>query len=281
MIATIFPSRYTFIVQVFNKFDYTNGGRMNMRLQDKVAIVTGAASGMGKAIAEAYAKEGAKVAVSDMNLEGAEAVAEAIKAAGGEAFAIKTDVSSTEDLEKLFEETKTHYGHLDILVNNAGIMDGMEPVGEVDDARWDKVFAVNTTAVMRSSRIAVNHFLERGQGVIINNISVGGLYGARAGAAYVASKHAVVGLTKNTAFMYANKNIRCNGIAPGGVETNIGSSMTSLSEYGMGRQQLGMGINPRMGKPEEIAHLAVFLGSDESSFVNGQVISADGGWTAY
>ena len=252
-----------------------------MRLQDKVAIVTGAASGMGKAIAEAYAKQGAKVVVSDLNGEGAEAVAAGIKEAGGEAFAIQTNVADSADLDKLFEETVANYGHLDILVNNAGIMDGMEPVGEIDDARWDKIFAVNTTSVMRASRLAVNHFLERGQGVIVNNISVGGLHGARAGAAYAASKHAVVGLTKNTAFMYANKNIRCNGIAPGGVETNIGSSMTSLSEYGMGRQQLGMAINPRMGKPEEIAQLAVFLGSNEASFVNGQVIAADSGWTAY
>lgn len=252
-----------------------------MRLQDKVAIVTGAASGMGKAIAEAYAKQGAKVVVSDLNGEGAEAVAAGIKGAGGEAFSIQTNVAENADLDKLFEETIAKYGHVDILVNNAGIMDGMEPVGEVDDARWDRVFAVNTTSVMKASRLAVNHFLERGHGVIINNISVGGLYGARAGAAYVASKHAVTGLTKNTAFMYANKNIRCNGIAPGGVETNIGSSMTSLSEYGMGRQQLGMAINPRMGQPEEIAQLAVFLGSDESSFVNGQVIAADSGWTAY
>src|SRR5690606_22453863 len=139
------------------------------------------------------------------NLEGAQAVVEEIRANGGEAFAIKTNVAEDSDLDALFAETITKYGKLDILVNNAGIMDGMEPVGEVSDERWDKLFAVNTTSVMKSMRKAVNLFLEQGQGVIVNNISVGGLMGARAGAAYIASKHAVVGLTKNTGFMYAAK----------------------------------------------------------------------------
>ncbi|WP_336824024.1 SDR family oxidoreductase [Sporosarcina sp. USHLN248] len=252
-----------------------------MRLEVKVAIVTGAASGMGKAIAEGYAKEGAKVVVSDINLDGAQAVADTLKAAGAEAIALQTNVASEEDVQRLFDETKGAFGKLDILVNNAGIMDGMEPVGEVSDERWEKVFAVNTTAVMKSMRIAVNLFLQQGHGTIVNNISAGGFYGARAGAAYTASKHAVVGLTKNTAFMYADKNIRCNGIAPGAVITNISSSMTNISEMGASRQALGMAINPRAGQPEEIAQLAIFLGSDESSFVNGQVIAIDGGWTAY
>lgn len=252
-----------------------------MRLDGKVAIITGAASGMGKAIAEGYAKEGAKVVVSDINLDGAKLVVEGIKASGGEAIAVQTNVASEDDLQRLFTETKQAFGTLDILVNNAGIMDGMEPVGEVTDERWEKVFAVNTLAVMKSMRIAINLFLEQGHGTIVNNISAGGLYGARAGAAYTASKHAVVYFTKNTAFMYADKNIRCNGIAPGAVITNIASTMTNVSEFGAGRQSLGLAINPRAYQPEEIAQMAIFLGSDESSFVNGQVIAVDGGWTAY
>ncbi len=129
-----------------------------MRLDGKVAIITGAASGMGKAIAEGYAKEGAKVVVSDLNLDGAKLVVEGIKASGGEAIAVQTNVASDDDLQRLFTETKQAFGTLDILVNNAGIMDGMEPVGEVTDERWEKVFAVNTLAVMKSMRIAINLF---------------------------------------------------------------------------------------------------------------------------
>ena len=252
-----------------------------MKLENKVAIVTGAASGMGKAIAELYAKEGAKVVVSDYNFEGAKVVAEAINAAGGTAIANEANVADSAHVERLFEETKSAFGKLDILVNNAGIMDGMEPVGEVSDERWERVFTVNTTAVMRTMRIATNIFLAQGHGVIVNTISVGGLHGTRAGAAYTASKHAVSGLTKNTAYMYADKNIRCNGIAPGGVDTNIGASMTNMSEFGYSRQATGQGTMPRSGKPEEVAQLALFLGSDDASFINGQIIAADAGWTAY
>ena len=252
-----------------------------MKLEGKVAIVTGAASGMGKAIAELYAKEGAKVVVSDYNFEGAKAVAEGIISAGGQAIANQANVAELADLERMFEETKNAFGKLDILVNNAGIMDGMEPVGEVSDEKWDRVFSVNTTGVMRAMRIATNIFLEQGHGVIVNNISAGGLHGTRAGAAYTASKHAVTGLTKNTAYMYAHSGIRCNGIAPGGVKTNISASMTSVSEFGAKRQGTGIPTMPRAGEPSEIAQLALFLASDDASFVNGQVIAADAGWTAY
>lgn len=250
------------------------------KLDGQVAIVTGAASGMGKAIAELYAKEGAKVVVADLNLEGAEIVVKGIKDNGGESKAVKVNVADAEDVNNMVDTAVQEYGTLDILVNNAGIMDGMEPVGNIDDKKWDLVFDINTKGVMRAMRKAMPIFLEKGKGVIVNTVSTGGLNGSHAGVTYTASKHAVVGITKNTGFMYANQGIRCNGIAPGAVETNIGSTMKNLDEFGSSRQQLTGNLVPRIGKPEEIANLALFLASDEASFVNGTVVTADGGWTS-
>ena len=252
-----------------------------MRIQDKVAVVTGAGSGMGKAIAVLYAKEGAKVVVSDINEETANKTVEEIKENGGVAIAIKTNVALEEDIQNLIDTAVKTYGTVDILVNNAGIMDNFEPAGDIEDANWERIFAINTTSVMRSTRKVLPIFLENQAGVIINIASVGGLNGVRAGAMYTASKHAVIGFTKNTGFMYAKQGIRCNAIAPGGVETNIGSSMTNINSFGYERSQLGTVLNPRFGKPEEIAKVALFLASDDSGFVNGTVITADSGWTAF
>jgi NAD(P)-dependent dehydrogenase (short-subunit alcohol dehydrogenase family) len=252
-----------------------------MRLNDKIAVVTGAGSGMGKSIAIVYAKEGARVVVSDINEASANATVDEIKSNGGEAIAVLANVAKEEDIQNLIDTTVNTYGTLDILVNNAGIMDNFEPAGDIKDELWERIFAVNTTSVMRATRKVLPIFLEKQQGVIINIASNGGLQGARAGAAYTASKHAVVGFTKNTGFMYAQKGIRCNAIAPGSIETNIVSSMTKINEFGMGRIRPGLGINPRLGQPEEIAKVALFLASDDSSFVNGTVITVDGGWTSY
>lgn len=252
-----------------------------MRLQDKVAVVTGAASGMGKAIAVLYAKEGAKVVVSDLNEEAAKKTVDEIQSGGGTAIAVMANVAKEEDIQNLIDTAVNTYGTLDILVNNAGIMDNFEPAGEIKDENWERIFAVNTTSVMRATRKVLPIFQEKENGLIINVASAGGLQGARAGASYTASKHAVVGFTKNTGFMFAQKGIRCNAIAPGGVETNISASMTGISEFGMSRTQAGLGLNPRIGMAEEIANAALFLASDESSFVNGTVITADAGWTAY
>lgn len=251
-----------------------------MKLKDKVAIVTGAASGMGKAIAELYASEGAKVIVADLNLEQAETVVKGIAANGGIAKAVQVNVAKQEDIDAMIDTAISEYGTLDILVNNAGIMDGFEPVGDILDERWDLIFEINTKGVMRAMRKAIPIFLEKESGVIINTASTGGLNGAHAGATYGASKHAVIGLTKNTGYMYANKGIRCNAIAPGGVATNIGTSMKNINQFGMERTKAVQGVMPRIGQPEEIAQVALFLASDESSFVNGTVITADGGWTA-
>lgn len=191
------------------------------------------------------------------------------------------DVSQKKDIEEMIKSTINKFGTLDILVNNAGIMDGFEPVGEITDEKWDKIFEVNTKGVMRAMRKAVNYWLDKEQpGVIINTISTGGLNGAHAGVAYGASKHAVVALTKNTAFMYADKNIRVNGIAPGAVNTNIESTMTDISELGASRTKITQSVISQVGEARDIANVALFLASEESSFVNGTIIVVDGGWTS-
>jgi NAD(P)-dependent dehydrogenase (short-subunit alcohol dehydrogenase family) len=252
-----------------------------MRLTGKTIIVTGAGSGMGDAMAKLFAQEGARIVAADIRLETVERVVSDIKEAGGEAMAVASDIAQQKAAGQLIKEAIDAFGKLDVLVNNAEIMDGMEGVADITDERWDHILAVNTTGTMRLMREAVKHFKEIKGGVILNNISIGGLNGARAGAAYTASKHTVIGLTKNTAFFYAGDGIRCNGIAPGAVETNIGQSMSNLNEFGMGRAMLGMGLNPRAGQPNEIANLAFCLVSDEASFINGAIVVADGGWSAY
>ncbi|OIK86753.1 3-ketoacyl-ACP reductase [Oenococcus oeni] len=254
---------------------------MSERLKNKVVIITGAASGMGKAIAELFARQGAKIIAGDLNEDCVKSVVEKIKQAGGEAIAVKANVANQADIDNLFSSAENSFHGLDILVNNAGIMDNMEPVANVTDSEWERVFSVNTVSVMRTSRIAVKLFLPKKHGVILNIASVGGIQGARAGAAYTASKHAVVGLTKNTAYMYEKEGIRCNAIAPGGINTNISSSMTNIDKFGMQRQQTGMTTMPEPGSAEDIANAALFLVSDEAAYVNGAVLPVDGAWTAY
>ncbi|UOQ48509.1 SDR family oxidoreductase [Gracilibacillus caseinilyticus] len=251
-----------------------------MKLQNKVAIVTGAASGMGKAIAERFSVEGAAVVLADLNAEGVNTLADEINNNGGKAKAVEVNISNLDDIDQMIDTAVNEFGTLDILVNNAGIMDSFEPVAEVDDDRWDLIFDINTKGVMRAMRKAIPVFLDKGQGVIINTASSGGLNGAHAGATYTASKHAVIGLTKNTAFMYAQKGIRCNAIAPGAVATNISNSMKNVSQYGSERLKLSQSLIPNVGSPEDIANVALFLASDEASFVNGTTITADAGWTS-
>ncbi|MCS7463646.1 SDR family oxidoreductase [Paenibacillus doosanensis] len=252
-----------------------------MRLSGKVAVITGAASGMGKAIAELFAAEGAKVVVSDLRDETAQTVVSGIEAGGGTAIAVAANVAKEEDIQNLIDTAMKQFGTVDILVNNAGIMDNFVPAADVTDELWERVFAINTTGPMRATRKVLPIFIEKKSGVIVNVASAGGLYGSRAGAAYTAAKHAVVGFTKNVGFQYANLGIRCNAIAPGGVNTNIGTTINTPNSFGMERAMAGINLNPRSGEPQEIAKVALFLASDDASFVNGTVVTADAGWTAY
>ena len=238
---------------------------------------------MGREIAYVFAKEGAVVYAAARRLEKLEELAEKTKDFEGKIIPVSSNLINQEDAEKLIEYAYSDSGKLDILVNNAGIMDDFSGVGDVNDEMMNKVFDLNVFAPFYTSRKAVNIFLKEGKGVIVNIASIGGLYGARAGAVYTASKHALVGLTKNTGYMYAKKNIRCNAICPGAIETDIGSGeyMKHVNQDGMNTIMANIGGNPRSGSPSEIAKIAVFLASDESSLINGQCLAADAGWTAF
>ena len=265
------------------------------RLKGKVALITGAASGNGKAMAALFASEGAKVMIADINGKGAEEVAQSLVGKGLAAASVRVDVTKEADVKKMIDVTLDMYGRIDILVNNAGVFDEVVPVGEVSDEFWDKVIATNLTAPMRGIRAIIPVFERQGGGVIVNTASIAGLTGARGGgAAYVASKHGLVGLTKNVAFNYKEKNIRCNAVAPGRVNTNlranseklIGSKTTrdaTIDNWKVIEDKVHEGYitNMRKCSPEEIATVALFLASDEASFVNGSIFTVDGAWTSY
>ncbi|MBD7914420.1 SDR family oxidoreductase [Clostridium sp. Sa3CUN1] len=252
-----------------------------MKLLGKVAVVTGASSGMGKSIALLYAKEGASVVVVARRKEKLDELVEISKNYPGKIIAMQGDVSIKEDNERMINLAVENFGRVDILVNNAGVMDEMMPVGEVEDELWQNVMNVNLNGPFYACRKAVNLMVKQGGGNIINVGSIGGLNGCRAGVSYTASKYALLGLTKNIGFMYANKGIRCNIICPGGVDSEIGVGTSHPSEFGFSRIKLGLGNVPRTGLPEEIATIALFLASDDSSLINGAEIIADAGWTAF
>ncbi|MFH5186555.1 glucose 1-dehydrogenase [Paenibacillus sp. TAB 01] len=251
-----------------------------MKLQNKVAVVTGARSGMGRAIAELYAREGAKVVVADLNQANIDTVVESIVASGGEAVGVTANVAKDADVTAMVETAVRTFGSIDVLVNNAGIMDNFVPVADVTDELWERVLGVNLYGPFYACRAALKHMVgQESGGVIINNASVGGLFGARGGSSYVTSKHGVIGLTKSIAATYGRDGkIRCNAIAPGAVNTNIGSTITAPHPLGLAAQN---DTGPaRTGDPMDIARVALFLASDDAGFVNGDVVKVDGGWTA-
>lgn len=250
------------------------------KIENKTAIVTGAASGMGKAIAQLFAEEGANVIIADLRQNEIDEVVNSITQKGGKAIGVVCNVANENEIKNMIDTTVKQFGTIDILVNNAGIMDDFLPVDLVTNDIWNRVINVNLNGPFYACRLAVPIMLKQGNGIIINIDSVGGLFGTRAGVAYSASKHALIGLTKNIGFMYAQKGIRCNAIAPGGVNTNIGKNMKP-DKFGYERCVSGGANMPRTGEPDEIARVALFLACNDSSFVNGTVLTADGGWTAY
>lgn len=253
------------------------------KLENKVAIVTGAGAGMGKAIALLFASEGSKVIATDIDQNRLDELAKEIKEKGGELTILKANMAIEDDIENMMKVAVEKYGTLDILVNNAGIMDNFQPVAEVENSMMEKVMKINFEGPFKAMRSAMKIFLAKGSGNIINICSIGGLKGGVAGAAYTASKHALVGLTKNTGYMYSKSGIRCNAIAPGAVNTSISETidMSKVTPLVNDRIMTGMALMPRAGEPEEVAKVALFLASDDSSFVNAHVCVVDGGWSAY
>lgn len=246
-------------------------------LDKKTAIVTGAGSGLGRAISELYAKEGATVVVSDIDETGGEETVEKIKAGGGKASFFRADTSKPEDNRKLVEEAVKQYGGLHLAVNNAGIGGPLSEVAEFPLDGWEKVIKINLSGVFYGLRYQIPAMLKSGGGNIVNMASILGQVGTRMSSGYVAAKHGVVGLTKTAALEYADKKIRINVVGPGYVLTPLVEN--SLDDATL-KSLVGLHPMGRLGTPEEIAELVLWLNTDKASFVTGGYYPVDGGYLA-
>ncbi|GAA3661788.1 SDR family NAD(P)-dependent oxidoreductase [Microbacterium marinilacus] len=243
------------------------------RFAGRTVIVTGAGSGIGRATASRVVREGGRVIAVDVSQERLDEFAAAH--AGADVVALTADITDDEGVARILAAAGDR---IDGLANVAGIMDDMTPVGEVSDAVWNRVFAVNVTGTMKLMRGVLPAMQAAASGSIVNVTSEAGLRGSAAGAAYTASKHAVVGLTKSSAFMYTGSGIRVNAVAPGGVATNIEAKFAS--PLGAERIQRAMAILPGVATSEQLAASITFLLSDDSTNVNGVILASDGGWSA-
>jgi len=240
------------------------------RLDGRVAVVTGAASGIGRSIARRLVASGAEVVLVDLDASRLQAVADEL-----DAEAVVVDLSTQDGVDEMLDRAQ-----VDILINNAGVLDGLTPLAEVDDALWSRVMRVNVDAPFRAMRAVLPQMVERGNGVILNTCSAAALAGGRAGAAYTASKHALLGLTRSVAWYYGSHGVRCNAVAPGAIQTRMHTrEMPSLT--GMERTAPYFPTIPAHGKAMEVAEVAVFLCSDAARYINGAVLPVDGGWLAY
>jgi len=254
---------------------------MNQLLEDKVTLVTGGGSGIGRATALALAKAGAKVVVSGRReREGYETLG-LIKKLGGQGAFIKADVSQEADVQGLVDHVLSTYGRLDAAFNNAGIEGEVgKPTHEQSVENYRAVIDTNVLGVLLAMKFEIATMLKNGGGAIVNNASVGGLIGFPGVSVYVASKHAVLGLTKTAALEYAKQGIRINAVSPGGIETPMLNRFTGGPGTDFFNQLAGMHPIGRLGRPEEIAEAVLWLCSDKASFVTGISLTADGGWTA-
>ena len=244
-----------------------------MELEGKVALVTGAGSGIGRATAANFAEQGAQVVATDI---AADRLAEL-----GSAFAtVQGDISVREDAERAVRTTIERFGRIDVLANVAGIADRLTPLADTDDDEWTRVLGVDLNGPMYTCRAALPEMVRQGSGAIVNVSSIAGFLGGRAGAAYSAAKHGVIGLTRSIAVFYGRDGIRCNAVCPGLTDTNIVPDPSTLHPRGLEIVMSVVGSAPVAARPEEMASVISFLASDAASYVNGMVMTADGGWTA-
>ena len=250
-----------------------------MRLENQVAIVTGAASGIGKAMAQRFGKEGSKLVLADINEDALGSVVAEVTEAGGTAVAYAGNLVDPEVAKELIEKAVSEYGQLNILCNNAGVLDKLTPVADLTDEMWDLVMGVNAKAPMMTCRSALPIMIEQGAGIILNTASVAASSPGCGGAAYTASKHAILGLTKSIAWFYGDKGIRCNAMSPGAIMTPMAMSKTHPA--GMEKMAPYLPIISRYADPGEVADAALFLVSDEAKYLNGSNLTVDGGWTLF
>jgi 3-oxoacyl-[acyl-carrier protein] reductase len=249
-----------------------------MKLANKVTLITGAGSGMGKSAALIFAQEGAKVAAIDINEAQVKETADEIAKNGGSAIALRADVSKTEDVKRVVDETVAKFGGLNVLYNNAGIEGESNFVSNMTEEQFDRVIAINLRGVFLGMKYALPHLVKAGGGSIINQASIAGLIAVRGGAAYAAAKAGVIALTRVGAIEYGRYNIRVNAICPGAIETPMAQRIRQGQPPNPKAIQR-ISVLGRMAEPEEIAKVALFLASDDSSFATGAPFIIDGGWT--
>ena len=250
---------------------------MNPLLEGKVAVITGGSSGIGRAAAVAFAREGAHVAIGARRQTEGEETARLVREAGGQAVFVQTDVSQSDQVQRLIQAAVERWGRLDCALNNAGIEgDAFVHTADYSESTWDQIVAINLTGVFLSMKYELQQMLKHGSGTIVNMSSIAGLVGGPLGSPYFATKHGVIGLTKAAAMEYAKSGIRVNAVCPAVIDTDM--AQRGFSE--MWDVVVNMHPVGRVGKPEEVADAVVWLCSDRAAFITGHALPVDGGWVA-
>jgi NAD(P)-dependent dehydrogenase (short-subunit alcohol dehydrogenase family) len=247
----------------------------SQRFNSKVVFVTGAASGIGRATAIAFASEGARIAILDRSADALNAVADTIRRKSSDVLAIPSDVSEPSQMQAAVEQVIQKFGRLDVAFNNAGVENKAAPVHEIELSEWDRIMNINLRGLFVCMKHELAQMVRQGGGVVVNTSSGAGIRGVAGGAAYAASKHAIIGLTRSAALDYAKQNIRVNAVLPGNIETPM------MDRFTGGDIQKAIDLEPvgRLGKPEEIAEAVLWMASDLGGFVTGAATVVDGGWS--